>query len=305
MPRIERVVAKRVVEFEPVLQGRRLVNLGIGPSLEPAVLSLDGPPDDRTEQGNFSFPKGWADRPNRYRVHYLAGDDWVGIDLKETEENFHAVQPLPGGKWLLVRRWAGDDRDLNAYVYGPDGRPEATFPAGHGIANVQATERGRVWVSYIDEGVFGHTRLGRAGLACLEGDGRPAFLLCDLPDPVLRGMADCYALNVCSDRETWLYFYTGFPLIRLLDRRVAGSWMMPVHGSSGFAVDGGRVLLGGSYERKKSLFLGDLDGLGFRELRPVDEGGEPVRDFYPFGRRHLLFLNTRKALYLVDLRSLH
>lgn len=79
---------------------------------------------------------------------------------------------------------------------------------------------------------------------------------------------------------------------------------MPVAGSHGFAVDGRRVLLGGSYESKESLFLGRLDELNFEEVLPADEERQPVRNFRAFGRRHLLYLVTEGALRVVDLRTL-
>jgi hypothetical protein len=110
-------------------------------------------------------------------------------------------------------------------------------------------------------------------------------------------------LNVCSDRETWLYYYTDFPVVRLVDGKLAGSWAMPVRGSQGFAVDGERVLLGGSYDKKDSLFLGALETPEFQERTPVGEGGEPLKQFRAFGRRHGLYLTTEEALYVVDLRS--
>jgi hypothetical protein len=161
-----------------------------------------------------------------------------------------------------------------------------------------------VWVSYFDEGVFGDDPLSQSGLACFDQDGTPAFRLGNLPDPVLKSMADCYALNVCSDREAWLYFYTDFPLVRLLDSKLAGSWRMPVAGSHGFAVDGDRVLLAGSYDRKNSLFLVRLGQSRAVELTPVDGRGRPLRKFRAFGRRDRLFLATDGGLYVVDLGSL-
>jgi len=298
-----RVVARKLLEFDAVLGGRYLINVTAGPSLAPVLLSLEQTPDYRVTAANASFPKQRASSPNRFRVHYQAGEEWVHLDLQPTAENYHAVQPLPRDRWVLVRGRAGGEDDRNAHVYEADGTPAHSFHAGDGIADVQATERGSIWVSYFDEGVFGDTPLGRSGLACFDRDGQPAFHLGNLPDPVLTSMADCYALNVCSDRETWLYFYTDFPLVRLLDRKVAAHWMMPVAGSHALAVDRGQVLLGGSYKRKESLFLVRLDGLDFEEVTPVDAEGQPLVKFRAFGRRHVLYMATEKALNVVDLRS--
>lgn len=299
-----RVAARKLLELESVLDGRHLITVTAGPSLDPILLSLEQSPDYRLVRGHASFAKKRAASPNRFRVHYQARDDWLSLDLAETPENYHAVQPLANGRWLLVRCRADGDRDVNAHIYDADGTPTHSFNAGDGIADVQATERGNVWVSYFDEGVFGDTDLGRSGLVCLGQDGRPAFRLGDLAESVLRSMADCYALNVCSNRETWLYFYTDFPLVRLLERKVAAHWMMPVAGSHAFAVDRERVLLGGSYDRRESLFLGRLDKLDFEEVTPVDENEQPLRKFRAFGRRHHLYLRTEDAVHLVDMHLL-
>lgn len=147
--------------------------------------------------------------------------------------------------------------------------------------------------------------VGTSGLACLGHHGRPLFRFTELKtDPLIQNMADCYALNVCSDRETWLYYYTDFPLVQLVDRKLAASWPMPVRGSHGFAVDGERVLLGGSYDCKDSLFLVELATLRFQKLTPVDERGSPLPPFRAMGRGACLHLATEAALYRVDLGSL-
>jgi hypothetical protein len=297
------VTATRLVEFADVLDGRHLTAVSVGPSFDPVLLSLERPPDYRRSTAHGSFPKHRAAKSNCFRVHFRAGEQWCFLDLPPTTENYHAVQPLREGRWLLVRGRAGRS-DRNAHLFEADGTPGPKIHVGDAVADVQTTERGRVWVSYFDEGVFGDDPLSQSGLSCFDGDGRPVFRLGDLTDPVLKSMADCYALNVCSDRETWLYFYTDFPLVRLLDGKLAGSWRMPVAGSQGFAVRDERVLLAGSYDRRESLFLGRLDTLEFEELTPVDQEGEPLRQFRAFGRRDRLFLATDNALHVVELSDL-
>lgn len=304
MAKQKRTTAERLLAFGDQLGGRYLITVAVGPSFDPMLLSLEQPPDYRTETTHGSFPKRRAASPNRYRVHYQAGEQWCHLDLLPTSENYHAVQPLREGGWLLVRGRAGDRSDHNAHLFEADGTPGLKFHVGDGIADVQTTERGRVWVSYFDEGVFGDDPLSQSGLACFDQDGTSVFRLGDLPDPVLKSMADCYALNVCSDRETWLYFYTDFPLVRLMDGKVTGSWRMPVAGSHGFAVERDRVLLGASYDRKNSLFLVRLGQSRVEELTPVDGRGQPLRRFRAFGRRDRLFLATDEALHVVDLNAL-
>jgi hypothetical protein len=190
MRKKKRLLAQKLLEFAAVIGDRHLIALTVGPSFEPILLSLGKSPDYRISTGRGSFPKRRAESPNGFRIHHLAGEDWGSIDLAETSENYHFLQPLPEGNWLLVRGRADNEQDGDAHVYGSDGSWLRSFHAGDGIADVQATERGKVWVSYFDEGVFGDTALGQSGLACLDKNGTPVFRLSDLPEPVLESMAD-------------------------------------------------------------------------------------------------------------------
>ena len=140
----------------------------------------------------------------------------VGIVCVEQE-------PLGADEWLLVRGRAKGNSDQNAHVYDSAGTLSRSFHAGDGIEDIQTTEDGRTWVSYFDEGVFGGTTLGQAGLACLDRSGQVNFKFSDL---AARGtdIADCYALNVCSDQVVWRCYYTDFPLVQLANGKIAGIW---------------------------------------------------------------------------------
>jgi hypothetical protein len=305
MSRVKQVTAQRVLTLADVLDGRHLIDVAVGPSLAPVLLSLEGEPDYRGLKNGASFPKQRAKRPNAFRVHYLIRTRWTSLDLQPTGENYHSVQPLPNGEWLLVRGRANDETDNNAHVYDADGKLLRSFHAGDGIAAVQTSHNGHIWIGYFDEGVFGNTPLGRSGLACLDPHGRPLFRFTDLgADRLIQNMADCYAFNVCSDHEAWLYYYTDFPLVRLVGGKLAGSWHMPIRGSNGFAVDGERVLLGGSYDHKDRLFLAPLATLKFQKVTPVDEKGTPLPPFRAMGRGACLHLATAEALYRVELGSI-
>jgi hypothetical protein len=305
MSRVQRVTAQRVLVYADLLDGHHLIDVAVGPSFDPILLSLVGEPDYRRVKYGASSPKQRAERPNAYRVHYRIRTRWASLDLPATDENYHSVQPLPKGHWLLVRGRANDEKDSNGHVYDADGKLLRSFHAGDGIAAVQTSHNGHVWIGYFDEGVFGNTPLGTSGLACLDPHGRPVFRFTDLgADRLIQSMADCYAFNVCSDREAWLYYYTDFPLVKLVDRKLAGSWDMPIRGANGFAVDGERVFLSGSYDHKDRLFLAPLATLKFEKLMPVDESGTPLPPFRAMGRGACLHLATAEALYRVGLGSL-
>ena len=93
-------------------------------------------------------------------------------------------------------------------------------------------------------------------------------------------ISDCYALNVCSGKEVWLYYYTDFPLIQLLDYRLAGTWQdLPVAGSHSFAVGHDRVLFCGGYNKRDRLFLVALQSMAVTEIELLDRLGQPLREF--------------------------
>src|SRR5262249_15946104 len=154
---------------------------------------------------------------NRFRLHHTnSRNAWKSIDLPETLTDLSAVQPLGAGEWLVVYGRAHDE-DLNAHVYDDGGRHVRSFYAGDGILDGQTTIDRRIWVSYFDEGVLGSTKLGGSGLVCLDNRGHCIFDYATLVGADVPSIVDCYALNVCSDRELWLCYYADFALIRLID----------------------------------------------------------------------------------------
>jgi hypothetical protein len=296
------IEARRLFGFAEVTGDRHLIAATVGPHLDPVILSSEREPDYRTDGPGATFPRKRGRRPNRFRIHHRVADEvWTTLDLPETDENLHDIQPLGEHEWLLVRGRADGEGDRNANVHDASGRHARSFHAGDGIQDVQATPEGQVWISYFDEGVFGGTRLGQAGLARLNGSGGCWFEFNPLAGGGLPDIADCYALNVASDREVWLYYYTEFPLVRLVDGEVEGHWPnVPVKGSGGFAVRAPMVLFAGGYDRRDDLILarlGDKRGMG---LIATDEGGRPLEGFSAFGRRDHLFLQTEEALYVVE-----
>lgn len=304
MAKAERIQASQVFDTEEVASARYVVRVAVGPHADLVVLSLDAPPDyRRTAPSGANFAKLRADHMNCYWIDHFRSGEWSSLALTPTNENFHFVQPLGEWGWLLVRGRADGNSDKNAHVYGMGGTCLRSFHAGDGIEEIQATEEGRIWVSYFDEGVFGETALGQTGLACLDSSGRVSFRFSELASAgAVPDIADCYALNVCSNRETWLYYYTDFPLVRLVDGQVAGLWTgIGVKGLHAFAVSGEHALLAGGYSKRNRLFLVDLATSKVKERIPVDEKGRAIEGFAAFGRESHLWLQSGSALFVVDL----
>ena len=203
------------------------------------------------------------------------------------------------GDWLLVRGRAQSETDKNAHVYGPVGTLRRSFAAGDGIQDVQATRDATIWISFFDEGVFSDVEMGQTGLICVDKGGTKLHDFAATA-AITGVVSDCYALNVADDHDTWVYYYTDFPLVKLTGGKLASySRSVPVKGSHAFAVAEGRVLFAGSYKDRHSLFDVRLP-TSVRRLVPVDESGARLERFAAFGRSHCLFLTTEDSLFLVD-----
>src|SRR5690606_8584116 len=154
--------------------------------------------------------------------------------------------------------------------------------------------------SFFDEGVFSGMEMGQSGLVCLDSQGNKLF---DYGQIVGQnsGIDDCYALNVSGKDETWLYYYSDFPLVRITDSQLASRWpRMPVSGSHAFAVAEEHALFFGSYEEKHLLFEVNLSTRRVKKLIAMTTEGSPLKASGAFGRRHQLYLMTEEALFLVD-----
>jgi hypothetical protein len=213
------------------------------------------PVDTRSADG--AFFKHAAKLPNRYEISRANEYGEFSTEVPETNENFTNVQELPGGRWLLVRARASGDDDLNAAILDVDGQCIKRLHLGDGIEDVQTTRDGSIWVSYFDEGVFGDTSLGRSGAVKLTDDGEVVLRLDQINS--YDNFVDCYAMNVVQNDSAWLYYYTGFPLIEVRNRKIEKRYEdIGVSGARCFAVFRQWALFGGSYDNPLELSLVDL-----------------------------------------------
>lgn len=235
-------------------------------------------------------------------LHFAdAWDTWERFTLPRDAPDFHSVQPLPGGEVLLVnarcRYLSEQQHERNAHVYSPEGAVLRELTLGDGIADVQTTSDGQVWVSYFDEGVIGNrgwggkgTRrpIGEDGLACFDALGQRQER--GVRMAVSQRIVDCYALNVASEQETWFYSYTGFPLVRMRSGQPSTVWQSPVRGAHAIVVSDTHVLFGGDDDDACQLQLFTLYDRGHQRLAPVarvvltDETGRPWRPSWLRGR---------------------
>jgi hypothetical protein len=280
-----------------------------------AVLALK-PLDYRTEQpGWASFAKTTPDTPQSYRViAFLEDQLTLDISIAEEKFNIHDIQPLPANEILLVcarsHYKSPTDFEKNGRIYSLSGEFSREILLGDGIQSVQATSNGIIWTSFFDEGVFGNfgwnEPVGASGLVAWNSAGNKIYDF--QPTVGLDSICDCYALNVESDTDVWLYYYTEFPLVHLHHQRVQSVWNMPITGSDGFAVSGNRVLFRGGYDDRDTYHLFLLSSNGrvklLKQLQLADEIGQKLTAERVVGRGSSLYVLSDGLVYRTDVSSL-
>ena len=178
----------------------------------------------REEQpGWASFPKTQTESEYSSIVSVSGPSGSRDTELFGLTATFPKIEILPGGETLVVAsrcfRNLDSSHEMNAKVYGPDGKQNRGFLLGDGINHIQTDAEGRIWVGYFDEGIFGNFGwqhaggpFGAAGLSCFAKSGQKIW---DYEPPEgFDPIADCYALNVSSS-GVWSHYYSDFPIAHI------------------------------------------------------------------------------------------
>lgn len=248
------------LDLMPYLDGAEVVSFAItyDGSLVVATASADKSrlPFGRVDNPFASFPASRPDEPYDLMVMRFADQLIDQINLRGVDQSHPKIQVFPGGSILIVGSRCKNlpsGPELNAAVYSSNGELEQRFCVGDGIADVQISEHGDIWVSYFDEGVFGNfgwnQPMGAFGLNCFNRCGELIWRF-SAPEG-LDEIADCYAMNVDGD-NVWLCYYTDFAFVRVDKNKKKHVWKNQVHGAHALAVDGDRVLLFGGYDKDKN-----------------------------------------------------
>jgi hypothetical protein len=303
-----------MASLAPFIGNGHLVAFNVGPDgLIYLVIALK-PLDDRIETPNgASFVKTVPEEPQTYRVVGLDGPQVVrDVVIEDERFNIHDVQPL-GEELLLVcrrSRYRGPGNyEKNGRVYSRDGTFAREILLGDGIQSVQVSSAGVIWTSYFDEGVFGNygweDPIGASGLVAWDAAGNKLYEF--QPTRGLGHICDCYAMNVESDEDVWLCYYTEFPLVRLHRREIASVWNMPVDGSDAFAISDGYALFRGTYRERDLYWLFALGPDGMLKLESkawlrAPQGGKLIADRV-VGRAGCIHLVSNEVLYRVEVES--
>jgi hypothetical protein len=313
-------------DFSNYLAGMELVSINIDPSGKLYLLAVTAPADYREHNTGVSLPKIIT---SQLQTFLIISTDGLKTDIFRIEQqnwNYHFVQPLPDNELLLVcarSHYRGPkDYDLNGKVFAQNGTLKREFLLGDGIQDIQTTADGKIWASYFDEGIFGNfgweypasPPIGASGLVMWDKFGKKQYEFS--PPDELDSMCDCYALNVVSDKETWCYYYTEFPLVCIREGQVHSFWNNPINefkdwiigGSSNFVIWENFVLFRGGYRQSDKYQLVELLDKGRMRLqatyRFVNEAGKSLNEVTASARGSFLFLLEGNSCYRVDLKEL-
>ncbi|SRR6266566_4768543 len=284
------------LEAEPLFDlpafptGWELAATGVGPNFDVLVVAADTPFDARR-----------AGQPSRYRVYKGADKSVLSFaPFSAGRAAYMYVQPIDDQNFLLVTPWLYKGVENAGHIWSPDGTLIGQLALGQGIEHLQTSARSDVWVGHNDEGVFS---ANEPGLACFDRTGKRVFSFADSvandDHPDVPPIDDCYALNVASDDEVWLYYYSAFPLVRLLDKQLDGIWpRVPGLGSHAFAVGKRCVLFAGDYGAPSSITRYFPES-GRSEMGHAIADGQQLEFSRAMGRADRLYLVANSAIWLV------
>ena len=197
-----------------------------------------------------------------------SGDTRISVFDGEVESDAIAMPTRPhpvldrfrDGRWLVASARSGA-HEKNASIFDRSGSVLREIVLGDAIEHVRCAPDGTIWVGYFDEGIYsldgkkGHWPISTHGLVKLDDHGSLIWSFLEQAD--LR-ISDCYALAQNGD-EIWTSYYSDFPIVRILNDKVAVWQNDVVSGANAIATDGTHVLLAGGYgENRSDLCLLEL-----------------------------------------------
>ncbi len=229
------------------------------------TLILHSAPKYRTENG--MFPVTHSELPKEYTFlrHDLEGKELLKIVIKNEYFYFHNVNFLPNKEILLIcgrsRYKSEKEIDRNARIYNLSGEFLRDFIIGDGIQDVKIDTKGNIWASYFDEGIFGNygwnNPIGISGLICWNKEGEKVWEF--EPTDELDHMSDCYAMNIDSHNNTWFYYYTKFPLVKLDNSKKIVFWETKIRGSNSLNIYDNKILMADGYDDKNFVLFEIID----------------------------------------------
>lgn len=295
------------VKMQPVAlwEGNAFVRASsLGPKGEICVLWTTSESEILAE----GVPGGRVEQAMDYEAVIFKDGQYIRVPLKNQKWSYHFIEYLSEYELLLASSRSvfheGGKEERNGRVFDLTGKITRSFCLGDGINHLSATEDGRIWTGYFDEGVYGNNHweppIGEKGLIGWNTEGN----MVEWHDqPQDHFISDCYAMNVVADGEVWFYFYDDFHLgIRKNGETV---YRVPdIEGASIFVVYEDWVLFSGGYGNHSRYFLCERNGDRYRtlqELNLTDAKGRKIDVLSTYARGSKLLLQSAKESYVFDL----
>ncbi|MEA2043251.1 MAG: hypothetical protein U9N85_11980 [Bacteroidota bacterium] len=307
------ITTESIIDYSEILENNdKIISVSID-SRGVNTLIIHSEPAYRTEDEMFPVIKSENTKNYTFIRHDLEGNEILRTVIKDEYYNFHYVNYLPTDEILLIcgrsLYESETEIDKNARIYNTSGELVRNFIAGDGIQGVKIDSKGNIWTSYFDEGIFGSNGwdnpIGRSGLVCWSKDGEKVREF--EPTDGLDHMSDCYAMNIDSEDNTWFYYYTGFPLVKLNSSNRIEFWKSKIAGSSSISILGDRILMDEGYDRN-NFKLFEIKGKKLKKLKKVKFRGTEnteldMRNYIPSFGSHIGFYENNK-IYLTNMNEI-
>jgi hypothetical protein len=119
---------------------------------------------------------------------------------------FTHVQRLPDGGYALAssRSKVGEK---NLRLFDDRGHFRTSFPIGDGVEHMAVDRKGRIWVGYFDEGIYGGDPLSSGGLSRFDQSGKLEY---QWDHRVGGPISDCDAMTLDETDRAWVCPYTQY-----------------------------------------------------------------------------------------------
>jgi len=237
--------ARLWVDLREELADKEILSFSLGYDDKLYVLALPKEYFEGLSKSNRRLPLH-SKKPYDFVVFVADSTAVHSYHIPKQKQLYHFVQPLTDDELLLVCSRTRKVKE-NARVFTEDSTLRRSFSLGDAIESTQTTSTGEIWTSYFDEYLIQDLH----GLHRWDRHGNEVYRY----QPVaglnsIDFIADCYAMNVVSDDTIWIYYYTDFPLVKIIDDEIVDYWQSSIYGSHWFAVHNNHIVFVGSYDDK-------------------------------------------------------
>jgi len=261
------------------------------------ILFVEDRYDNKTDNGMFF--KIVPDKPQNYELITLINTTIKSYYLKSQSINYTSAFQINGNSFLFACGRSHyknkNDYDKNCKIFDQNGKKIREFCIGDGIQEIQTNKNSEIWVSYFP--------IGKSGLICFDINGNICYEYKPMNDNLF--ISDCYALNVFSENEVYIYFYTEFFLLKILNKQIDRYWKFPIIGSDTIVISGNKVLSDGGYDKRQDFILFEVNKKikKLKKYRFITEKGELLSSVCHSQKDKLFFWNDNK-LYSVCITDL-